>query len=177
MKHFIIVGYGNTLRRDDGLGPLVVEGLEKDRMPPVARVRIASLPQLDVALVSELHQADVAIFVDARQDDDDALVQVDRIEPHKQRQASSGPMHSTHSMGLSALLGICHNWYAKELCCYLVKPKGFDFSIGETISEKGHIAAACAKRLIYQFLWDHCDASANIGSSIKGLVKRKNTPP
>lgn len=156
MNDVLIVGFGNTVRGDDGLGPLVTGSLEDGQMPPCAHARIAYRPQLDVSLVAELHEVDLAIFVDARQDEDDALIRVANIEPQKDSLQSPILSHSTHSMAISVLLSIVSKWYGRQPSCYLVQPKGFDFSFRETISEKANMAATLARQAIYQILWAHC---------------------
>ena len=149
MKTFLVIGYGNTLRGDDGLGPAIVGNLDIKRISVSNRVRTVCLPQLDISLVSELQHADVAIFVDARQDGDEALIHVDRLKPSH---PSSIAAHSTHAMDITALLGITDQWYAKNPVCYLIKPKGFNFGIGDTLSEQGRQAGGLAEEMIYKII-------------------------
>lgn len=149
---FLIVGYGNTLRSDDGLGPLVVADLDRSNLPPGVEVNTLTLPQLDVSLIVALQDTDVAIFVDARQDRDEDLLHIERITPTP---SPAGLTHSTHSLGLSTLISITFNWYGQTPCCYLIKAKGYDFSIRETLSEKGCTSAAHAEKAIYQIIQAH----------------------
>jgi len=141
MKQFLVVGYGNTLRGDDGLGPYIAERLEQVRMPPGAQVHIECLPQLDVCLVLKMRDMDVVVFVDARQDADAEPVRIATIE-RSQEAFHAG--HTSHTIGLSALLGIVHDWYGKTPRCLAVMPKGYDFAIGAPISKKGLLAAQMA---------------------------------
>jgi hydrogenase maturation protease len=154
MKNILVVGYGNTLRGDDGLGPAIIESLDIEEVPHSCRVRMVCLPQLDISLLTELQSTDIAIFVDARQDDDDELLLVDRLEPSH---TCSIMTHSTHSMEIPALLSIADQWYNKKLTCYVIKPKGFDFSISETISEQSRQAGVLAKQLIHKIIHDHAN--------------------
>jgi hydrogenase maturation protease len=59
----LIVGYGNTLRGDDGAGRAVAERLQAVLRDP--DVRVLSLHQLTPELMLDLARADRAVFVDA----------------------------------------------------------------------------------------------------------------
>lgn len=149
MKRFLVVGFGNMLRGDDGLGPLVAAELAEARYPAGIDVQIMRLPQLDISLIPLIQHADAVIFVDARQDYDDALVAVTRVEP-----CPAPPLagHTTHSMGIDTLLQLVFNWYGKRPDCYLVTPKGVSFAISDRISATGRLAAARAVKAIMNIL-------------------------
>lgn len=153
MNDTLIVGYGNTLRGDDGLGPYVVGRLGTDSLP--TGTRCLCLPQLDISLVEPLPRADVAIFVDARDDDDDALLRVDQIVPPDLSGSSPGMPHTTHAIGLPLLLGLAVQWYGRAPACYLLQPKGVDFSICETLSATAQRSAALAGQAILHLLRAH----------------------
>ena len=59
---FLVVGYGNTLRGDDGVGPRVVEAIEKLNLPDV---RVLVSQQLSPEHAESVSQAQTVIFVDA----------------------------------------------------------------------------------------------------------------
>lgn len=61
----LLIGYGNTLRSDDGVGPKVVEAIEEKHLPGV-RTLICGL--LTPELADPISQAKVVIFVDAAVD-------------------------------------------------------------------------------------------------------------
>ncbi len=149
MKKFLVIGYGSGLRGDDNLGPHVVEGLYDFTWCNDHNVRIMSLPQLDVTLSLDLCWADTVIFVDARSDDNDEPVVIQRVYPSP---GTPNPNHSSHSVGLPELLCIVQNWYNSEPICYAVMPKGYDFSISESLSEGALIAAAEARSGIIEIL-------------------------
>jgi hydrogenase maturation protease len=58
----LVIGYGNTLRRDDGVGPKVAEAVAKLALPGV---RALACPLLTPELAEEVSQARVVILVDA----------------------------------------------------------------------------------------------------------------
>ena len=61
----LVIGYGNTLRRDDGVGPKVVEAVAALNLPGV---RTLACPLLTPELAETLSQARLVIFVDAAVD-------------------------------------------------------------------------------------------------------------
>jgi len=151
-KKYLVIGYGNTLRGDDGLGPYIAKSLNDMIGQDGVDIHTLTVPQLDVILVSQISKADIVIFVDARVDDSEELVKVERIEP------LSGPLplfHSSHTMTIPVLLSFALDWYEAKLIGYVVMPKGYDFSINEAISEKARIAAELAKDKIIGIIESH----------------------
>ncbi|WP_035985284.1 hydrogenase maturation protease [Leptolyngbya sp. KIOST-1] len=59
---FLIIGYGNPLRGDDGVGPQVAQTVSAWQVPSV---KALSVPQLLPELVVEMGAAEYVIFVDA----------------------------------------------------------------------------------------------------------------
>ena len=149
MKKFLIIGYGNTLRGDDGLGPYIVENLPNITGNLGKNIRIISLPQLDVSLSLLLCKTDVVIFVDARTDDIDELVSIEKVRRQKEPITLN---YISHTISIPTLLRISLDWYRAEPLCYVVMAKGFDFSFGEKISEKALKSANLAQEKIMEIL-------------------------
>ncbi len=61
----LVIGYGNTLRRDDGVGPKVAEAVAKLALQGV---RTLACPLLTPELAEAVSQACIVIFVDAAVD-------------------------------------------------------------------------------------------------------------
>ena len=61
----LVIGYGNTLRSDDGVGPAVADEIEKLGLADIASV---SCPQLTPELAEPISFARRVIFVDAALD-------------------------------------------------------------------------------------------------------------
>jgi hydrogenase maturation protease len=61
----LVIGYGNTLRSDDGVGPRVAEAIAELRLMGVEAI---SCPQLTPELAEPVSRASMAIFVDAALD-------------------------------------------------------------------------------------------------------------
>jgi len=61
----LVIGYGNTLRGDDGVGPRVAEAVGRMRLP---HVRTLICPLLTPELADPISRADRVVFVDAAVD-------------------------------------------------------------------------------------------------------------
>jgi hydrogenase maturation protease len=61
----LVIGYGNTLRADDGVGPRVAEAVEALRLPGV---RTLTCQQLSPEHAEPISRAEVVVFVDAAVD-------------------------------------------------------------------------------------------------------------
>jgi hydrogenase maturation protease len=63
--HLLVIGYGNTLRGDDGVGPRVAEAVAALHLP---NVRTLACPMLTPELAEPIAQAGCVVFVDAAVD-------------------------------------------------------------------------------------------------------------
>ena len=95
-----VIGIGNTLMGDDGVGVRVAEMLEDRQLGNHVRVVVGHTAGM--ALVEHLLEADRVIFVDAIATDD-AAGSVYRFTPE---QVSLNPTrsHTSHGLGIPALL-------------------------------------------------------------------------
>ncbi len=123
-----IVGFGNRWRRDDGVGPWVVEGL-KGVLPPMDRLRLLIRPQLDVDLLDEAGWCDLLILVDACVTRLDKGIGWSRIEPDKAR----APL-VIHSLEPEFLLGMAAMLHRQIPAAWQVSIQGEDFRHGEGLS-------------------------------------------
>jgi len=64
-KNLLVIGYGNTLRGDDGVGPRVAEAIEKLNLPGV---RTLICQQLSPEYADPVSRAHTVVFVDAAVD-------------------------------------------------------------------------------------------------------------
>ena len=74
---FLVIGYGNTLRGDDGVGPRVAEAIEKLNLPGV---RTLVCQQLSPEYADPVSRAHTVVFVDAAVDAP-REVQLRKLEP------------------------------------------------------------------------------------------------
>jgi len=149
VPQILVVGYGNTLRGDDGLGPFIVDGLQDVAAVCGVDTQTIVLPQLDVTLASEMTDVTLVIFVDAREDADEESVKVQRVFPAI---APLNLRHTSHSLGIPDLLRMALDWFGSRPVCYAVMPKGYDFSLSENISPNAQRAAKQARRKIVEII-------------------------
>lgn len=76
-REFLVIGYGNELRGDDGVGPRVAAAVEALHLP---RVRTLICQQLSPEHAEPVSQARVVVFVDAAVDAP-REVQFRKLEP------------------------------------------------------------------------------------------------
>ncbi|MGP8055620.1 MAG: hydrogenase maturation protease [Limisphaerales bacterium] len=79
---FLVIGYGNTLRGDDGVGPRVAEAIEKLNLPGV---RTLVCQQLSPEYADPVSRAHTVVFVDAAVDAP-RKVQLRKLEPGESSQ-------------------------------------------------------------------------------------------
>jgi len=65
LTRLLVIGYGNTLRRDDGVGPRVAEAVRALALPGVEAM---ACPLLTPELAEAVARARVVVFVDAAVD-------------------------------------------------------------------------------------------------------------
>jgi hydrogenase maturation protease len=149
VKPLLLIGCGNELRGDDGLGPEIVRALQTDLAATSIPLQVMSFQQLDVILAETLAEARAAIFVDARDDGDDRPVRTRRVRP------ASQPIvlhHTTHVTSVESLLRMARDWYGYAPPTFAVLPKGYNFELGTGISFSGRIAESLAKRAVRSLL-------------------------
>jgi hydrogenase maturation protease len=81
MKSALIIGIGNPLRGDDGLGWHVIQTLAQTYVSS-SSVSIQHVQQLTMDLVEPIGQADLVIFIDARLGDQLGQIDVEEIQPN-----------------------------------------------------------------------------------------------
>jgi len=140
----LVVGFGSSLRGDDGLGLAVVgeQGTESFG----AGVTTLAVPQLDITLAPVIAESELVIFVDARPDDGGEMVLVRELAPAPRAALGS------HTLDGPALLRLTLDCYGRAPLCYLVLPRGVDFGIGTTLSEPAQAAVEAAREVIREII-------------------------
>ena len=109
----LIVGYGNVLRSDDGLGPLAAERLADD--PRVADATVLVRHQLTLDLVIDMHEANLVVFIDASRDLAPGSIAVQDLTTPA---ADLGPW--THQVSAAALVALAAALYGMTPSAVLV---------------------------------------------------------
>jgi hydrogenase maturation protease len=138
---FLIIGYGNTLRRDDGVGVEVAEAIAAMKLPGV---KVIASHQLVPELAEPISRANTVVFVDA----DVAAKGRPKLRP-----IATAPTGQTfaHAVNPHSLLTL-----AREV--FNGSPQGWslaipveDFNFGFGLSPRSEKALDAAVKLIERF--------------------------
>lgn len=145
MARVLLIGYGNSLRGDDALGPLAVERL-RQLLPDAEFV---SCHQLAPELAERLAHCELAILVDASVDGEAGAVRAQRLTPE-----ATGAASLTHHVRPAALLGLAEMLYGRAPEAMLVTGTGASFESGEGMSAHGHVALEEICRVVPELVRD-----------------------
>jgi hydrogenase maturation protease len=128
----LVLGLGNVLLADDGLGVAAVERLERRYRAPDG-VRVLDGGTLGLSLLPHLQDARAAILVDAIRDDGAAPGAPVRIAGHEVRRAVQSRL-SPHQVGVADLLdGVILRGEAPDPVILLgIVPESLDLDVGLT---------------------------------------------
>jgi hydrogenase maturation protease len=121
----LVIGYGNELRGDDGLGPRVAEDMAAANSPGV---RVRSVCQLVPELAAEVADAQVVIFVDALADSRCSAVELAPVR------AEEITEWGTHSADPRTLLALTLAVYRRTPEAWWLKVPGWNFDFGGGLS-------------------------------------------
>ncbi len=120
----LVIGYGNTLRRDDGVGPKVADAVAALGVPGV---RALACPLLTPELAETVSHASVVIFVDAAVD-----------APREVRTRSLTPAASSqvmaHAASPATLLALARDVFGHAPKAWWLTIPVEDIGIGEELS-------------------------------------------
>ncbi len=120
----LVIGYGNTLRRDDGIGPKVAEAVAELNVPGV---RSLACPQLTPELAEPIAHAKRVVFVDAAVDSP-REVQLRALEPAKTSQIMA------HAADPSTLLALARDLYGHAPTTWWLTIPVEELGFGEELS-------------------------------------------
>jgi hydrogenase maturation protease len=122
----LVVGYGNPLRGDDGVGPEVARRLAAELSDP--EIVILAVHQLTPELTEPLSQARLALFIDASSEGTPGQVRVEEIQARPPEQSF------THEFDPPMLLAAAQLLYGRCPEARLVSLAGQSFEFEETLS-------------------------------------------
>lgn len=142
----LVIGLGNPLREDDGIGAEVVEILE-EKMPPATREKVTLLAghQVDLIQAAIIKDYDKVIFVDVQADMDGQPVQIKKIKP-----ANDAPTFTSHIGSIPVLLSITERVFGQVPDCYLVAVQGSNFTFEQHLSAASKNNAALGAKAIIE---------------------------
>ncbi|MGA2991158.1 MAG: hydrogenase maturation protease [Candidatus Korobacteraceae bacterium] len=140
LQPILIIGYGNTLRGDDGFGPLAARLLEERQIPGL---EIIISHQLNPELSASLAEARFAVFLDATDGSKPGALAVAAVEPR-----DIGPSGATHNFEPGTLLALSKAVYGRAPAAALITASARSFEHGEEISAEVRAAAIRAAEAI-----------------------------
>ncbi|HEY9649218.1 MAG TPA: hydrogenase maturation protease [Coleofasciculaceae cyanobacterium] len=126
----VVIGYGNTLRSDDGAGQVVAEAVKKWGLP---NVRSHSVHQLTPELAEPISTAKLVIFVDAypvnsKDKNDEIAIQVQAIQPTETKTQIG------HTAEPRSLLSLTQIVYGVSPSAWWILIPAINFEFGEQLS-------------------------------------------
>lgn len=138
----LIIGYGNTLRGDDGLGWVAAERLAAVTHSPDVSVMMAH--QLGIEMVEDVKDADQLILIDVTASDEPGTIACKRLMASRE---SYGMLE--HHVHPEVVLTTCQALYDRAPQSYLFTVGGESFDFNEGLSD---VVEAALPELIRQVL-------------------------
>ena len=139
----LVLGYGNDLRSDDGVGPRVAELVAAWNLPGVQTL---AFPLLTPEFAEAVAAARAVIFVDASVDGEGGQIQVRPVHPAHRRTAIG------HSGTPEELVALAESIYGARPTASLVTIPASDLGFGEELSAVAQEGVAQALRHIRQWI-------------------------
>jgi hydrogenase maturation protease len=141
----LVIGYGNSLRGDDGIGLAVANALANE--PVIDRAHVIVCHQLTPELAECLAAVELAIFVDAAADIKPGIVVVREIHA-----ASPPPSALAHTADPALLLALTRKLYNRSPQAFLVTIGVSSLALGEGLSDAASAALPEAKAAVHRLL-------------------------
>jgi hydrogenase maturation protease len=123
----LVVGYGNALRTDDGLGWQVAERLAQD--PRLAGAAVLQRQQLMPELAFDVSAATLVVLVDASHGPPPGTFTISQVEPASQSTATW-----SHHLSPSTLVALADELYGRAPDVFLVSCGLDSTEIGDQLS-------------------------------------------
>lgn len=137
----LLIGVGNTLRSDDGIGPYVVRNIEKLQLDNVYTIAVQQL-QLDI--LEALLKYNRVLIVDAS-------VKIEEITILPVI-ANSEAITSSHHMNAASLKQMLNILYQHPVEIYTCEIPVSNFNLSDSLSEEGFAKATLAISKIVEWL-------------------------
>lgn len=126
MARILIVGYGNPLRADDGLGWHAAEALTKQLASEDAEVLFCH--QLTPELAETVSLSDAVIFIDATRDGEPGELICRPLD------ATANGERFSHHLTMGGVLALSRQLYRRSPRAFLISICGMEFGYGEKLS-------------------------------------------
>lgn len=150
----LVIGIGNPLRGDDGVGALLAEqAAVLTAAEPGGPVAVRSVQQLTPELAEELAQLDAVLFIDAWAAPAGAEPQLQPLCPAGA--ASAGASSDSHRLAPADLLAVSQALYGRAPEAQLLLVPAYAFEHGTALSAGLQAALPPARALLRQWLAGH----------------------
>jgi hydrogenase maturation protease len=142
----LVIGYGNTLRNDDGAGQIVAEKVANWEL---TNLRVVAVHQLTPELAADIAEVEQVIFVDAYPASNNQTIKTYSLETLSQITIRS------HTNDPRVLLSLTQTLYN---CCpqaWLITIPGENFNLGECLSPMTQNGITNALTQIKSLLSEH----------------------
>ena len=128
-RKIVIIGYGNELRGDDGVGLLVIDELAKtfSARPDTKLIR---RHQLDIADAEEISECRAVIFIDAHVSEERENVELSKLDL-----VEGATFVVTHISLPEELMSATQAIYDSAPPAYVCAVRGYDFEFGTTVTD------------------------------------------
>ena len=135
-KPTCIIGIGNTIRGDDGVGKYVAEQIEKNNLPGIT---VITTHQLDMGLAEDISKFDTVLFIDASFSENTFSLLPLLPDNHPSQSFS-------HQVNASVIVSLSQQLFSTHTKFYICAIGVNNFEIGNGISEttKANADAAIA---------------------------------
>jgi hydrogenase maturation protease len=127
----LVIGYGNPLRGDDGVGCVIAEELAKRICDPESKIQVIACHQLNPELAEPIASTREVIFIDASVELKPGEVCVSAVAPDR-----FSPAAFAHSMKPSALLATASELYGQAPPAKKIGIGAGSFDTGMTLTPK-----------------------------------------
>ncbi|MCP4694796.1 MAG: hydrogenase maturation protease, partial [Desulfobacterales bacterium] len=128
-EDILVIGVGNTLREDDGVGVHLVRKL-KEKFSD--RLNCIEVYEPDILLAEQMTEYAEALIIDAMVVEDGAPFNLVSLHPSKSMLPAAGFV--THSFDWGAVLKMAEELFGKSLRATLLGVSARSYGISETIS-------------------------------------------
>ena len=123
----LIIGYGNTLRRDDGLGRRAAERVADD--PRLRGARVLWQHQLTPELAVDFSDASLVVLIDVSEADEAGAISVRRVDP-----TSAAGSAWTHHLEPAALVAMARDLWNATPDVFVVSVGAASLEVGDGLS-------------------------------------------
>ena len=131
MPGILIVGYGNVLRGDDGVGIHVARELER-QFHDDPEVEIIACQQLTHEMAEDISASELVIYLDAAVDDEPGSVRCRQLH-------ADTPVGYSHDVTAEALVSAAEQLYGELPKAFSITFSGYSFEMGSRLSRAAQL--------------------------------------